>query len=57
MVDLVFLFSIVYINISENSFFKVKTYRDHGCLFVEFETSKGVLVSAYDDGDDGGHMS
>ena len=22
-----------------------KTFRDHGCLFVEFETSKGVLVS------------
>ena len=23
----------------------IKTFRDHGCLFVEFETSKGVLVS------------
>ena len=23
-----------------------KTFRDHGCLFVEFETSKGVLVSS-----------
>ena len=23
-----------------------QTFRDHGCLFVEFETSKGVLVSS-----------
>ena len=39
----------------------IKTFRDHGCLFVEFETSKGVLVSlsanwmvdGNDDGNDG----